>query len=118
MGAGNPRWRCQFRFAGSVIGRGCLTLIVGRQAFHAVENIESPVECAVRRMRLFFPLPGEEHIAVALTRFWGSRAGHRIVELQPDLTMGEVLDLAEDPLARTERSGPGCLSFIVRPIRA
>ncbi len=63
-----------------------------------MENIESAAEIAIRRIRLFFPLPGEEHIAVALTKFWGSRAGSRIVELKPEMTMGEVLDLAEDHL--------------------
>ena len=63
-----------------------------------MENIESKTDIAIRRIRLFFPLPGEEHIAVALTQFWGKRAGSRIVELKPDMTMGEVLDLAKDHL--------------------
>jgi len=63
-----------------------------------LENTESATEIAIRRIRLFFPLPGEERIAVALTKFWGSRAGSRIVELNPDMTMGEVLDLARDHL--------------------
>ena len=98
MGAGNCRWRGQFRFAGGVVGRQCLTLIVGHQAFHAVENIESPIENAIRRIRLFFPLPAEESIAEALTKFLGSRAGPSMSELQPDMTMGEVLDLAKDHL--------------------
>ena len=71
---------------------------VGRQARHGMENIESPKEIAIRRIRLFFPLPGEEHIAVALTAFWAPRAGPRIVDLKPDMTMGEVLDMANDHL--------------------
>ncbi len=66
-----------------------------------MENTEPPIDIAVNRIRLFFPLPSEEQIAVALTEFWGARAGRRIVELQPDMTMGEVLDLAEDHLWTT-----------------
>lgn len=77
---------------------GSLILIVGRQESHVVENIESPIEFAMRRIRLLFSSPGEERIAVALTKFWGSHAGPRIVELQPDMTMGEILDLAKDHL--------------------
>jgi hypothetical protein len=49
-------------------------------------------------MRLFFPLPAEEELAVALTGFLGHRAGSRLAELTPDMTMGEVLDLARDRL--------------------
>ena len=68
---------------------------------HAMENAESPTDIAVKRIRLLVPLPGEEQIAVALTEFWGSRAGLRIMELKPELTMGEVLDLAKDHLWTT-----------------
>jgi hypothetical protein len=74
------------------------TFFVGRQASRVMENIESATKIAIRRIRLFFPLPSEEQIAVALTEFWGSRAGSRIVELKPDMTMGEILDLAKDHL--------------------
>ena len=38
---------------------------------------------------------------MALTGFWGSRAGTRIVDLRPEMTMGEVLDLARDRLWTT-----------------
>ena len=55
-------------------------------------------DTAIRRIRLFFPLPGEECIAVPLTEFWASRAGSRMAELKPEMTMGEVLDLAKDHL--------------------
>jgi hypothetical protein len=57
---------------------------------------KSPTQAVVERMRLFFPLPGEERIAVALTSFLGPRAGSGIVNLRPDMAMGEVLDLAQD----------------------
>ncbi len=50
---------------------------------------------------MFFPVAGEERIAVALTEFWASRAGPRIVDLRPDMTMGEILDLAMDHLWTT-----------------
>jgi hypothetical protein len=63
-----------------------------------METPETPTDIAIKRIRLFFPLPGEEHIAVALTEFWGSRAGSRIVDLKPEMTMREVLDLAKDHL--------------------
>ena len=63
-----------------------------------MESAETPTDIAVKRIRLFFPLPGEERIAVALTEFWGARAGFRIVDLKPDMKMGEVLDLAKDHL--------------------
>jgi hypothetical protein len=66
-----------------------------------MENPESPTDIAIERIRLFFPLPDEEHIAVALTRFWGSHAGPRITDLAPAMTMGEVLDLAQDHLWTT-----------------
>ncbi len=66
-----------------------------------MEETESPTDIAIKRMRLFFPLPAEEHIAMALTEFWGSRAGSRILELKPDMPMGEVLDLAKDHLWTT-----------------
>jgi hypothetical protein len=66
-----------------------------------MENTDSPTRIAMKRIRLFFPLPAEEQIAVALTEFWGSRAGPRIVDLKPDITMGEVLDLARDHLWTT-----------------
>ena len=57
-----------------------------------MENTESPTDIAVKRIRLFFPLQGAEHIAVA---------GPRILDLKPDMTMGEVLDLAKDHLWTT-----------------
>ncbi len=63
-----------------------------------MENGGSATDSAIRRIRLFFPVPGEEQIAVALTKFWASRAGSSILELKPDMTMGEVLDLAKDHL--------------------
>ncbi len=66
-----------------------------------MESPETPTDIAIKRIRLFFPLPGEEHIAVALTEFVGSRAGSRILDLKPDMTMGEVLDLAKDHLWTT-----------------
>ena len=66
-----------------------------------MESPETPTDIAIKRMRLFFPLPGEEHIAVALTGFWGARAGSRILDLKPEMTMGEVLDLAKDHLWTT-----------------
>jgi hypothetical protein len=66
-----------------------------------MENSESPTGAAIRRIRLLFPLPGEEHIAVALTELWGSRAGLRIMDLSPDMSMSEVLDLAQDHLWTT-----------------
>jgi hypothetical protein len=34
-----------------------------------MENPESPTDVAVKRIRLFFPVPDEERIAVALTEF-------------------------------------------------
>jgi hypothetical protein len=54
---------------------------------------------------LFFPLAGEEELAVALTSFLGAKAGPRIVDLRPDMTMGEVLDLAQDHLWTTPEFG-------------
>jgi len=74
---------------------------VRREALDIMESPETPTDIAIKRIRLFFPLPGEESIAVALTEFWGSRAGSRIVELRPEMTMGEVLDLAKDHLWTT-----------------
>ena len=65
-----------------------------------MENLKS-TDMAIERIRLFFPLPAEEDIAVALTGFWGSRAGARIVDLRPEMTMGEVLDLTKDHLWTT-----------------
>ena len=62
---------------------------------------KSPTDIAIERIRLFFPLPSEEQIAVALTAFWAAHAGHRIVDLRPDMTLGEVLDLAQDHLWTT-----------------
>jgi hypothetical protein len=56
----------------------------------------TPTDVAVKRMHLFFPLPEEERLAVALTSFLGARAGARILELSPEMVMGEVLDLAAD----------------------
>jgi hypothetical protein len=53
---------------------------------------------AIDRIRLFFPLPDEEQIAVKLTTLFARHAGPPIVEIIPDMTMGEVLDLAQDHL--------------------
>ena len=78
-----------------------LSWFVGRQTQHAMEKPESATDIAVKRIRLFFPVPGEEHIAVALTEFCGSRAGSRILDLKADMTMGELLDLAQDHLWTT-----------------
>ena len=64
-----------------------------------MESSENSIDVAIRRIRLFFPLPGEEHIAVALIEFWGSRAGSRIADLKPDMSMGEILDLVRKTLA-------------------
>ena len=61
----------------------------------------SPTDFAIERIRLFFPLPEEEQLAVALIGFLGRRAGSAIVDLTPDMTMGEVLDLARDHLWAT-----------------
>ena len=61
-----------------------------------MDDHESPTDIAVKRIRLFFPLPNEERIAVSLTEFWASRAGPGIVDLRPDMIMGEALDLAKD----------------------
>src|SRR5690348_9919003 len=66
-----------------------------------MQNTESPTDIAIKRIRLLFPIPGEEHIALALTEFLGSRAGPRILDLKPDISMGEVLDLAKDHLWAT-----------------
>lgn len=66
-----------------------------------MESPESLTDIAIKRIRLFFPLPDEEHIAVALTEFLASRAGSKIVDLKPDMTMSEVLDLANDHLWTT-----------------
>ncbi len=62
----------------------------------------TPTDAAIERIRLFFPIPEEERVAVALTAFFGRRAGSRIRDLRPDLTMGDVLDLASDHLWTTE----------------
>ncbi len=62
----------------------------------------TPTDAAVDRIRLFFPIPEEERVAVALTTFFGPRAGSRIRDLLPDMTMGEVLDLANDHVWTTE----------------
>jgi hypothetical protein len=59
---------------------------------------KSPTEMAIERIRLFFPLPDEEQIAVALTALFARHAGPPITEIKPDMTMGEVLDLAQDRL--------------------
>ena len=67
-----------------------------------MQNSESATNAAKKRIRLFFPLPGEERLAVALTEFWGAHAGPRINELRPEMTMGEILDLAQDHLWTTE----------------
>jgi len=64
-------------------------------------DTKSPSEIAIARIRLFFPLPHEERVAVALASFLAVRAGPPIVELVPDMTMGEVLDLAKDHLWTT-----------------
>ena len=61
----------------------------------------SPTDIAIECMRLFFPLPQEERVAVALTSFLGPRAGPRIVDLRPEMTIGEVLDLGRDHLWTT-----------------
>jgi hypothetical protein len=58
----------------------------------------SPTGIATERIRLFFPLPEEEQVAVALMGFLGPRAGAGISELTPDMTMGEVMDLSRDHL--------------------
>lgn len=63
-----------------------------------MKDAKSPT---IEKIRLFFPLPCEERIAVALTKFWESRAGPRIADLSPDMTLGEVLDLAQDHLWTT-----------------
>ena len=57
---------------------------------------KSPTEVALERVRLFFPLPDEEQVAVALTTLFGRHAGPPIIEIRPNMTMGEVLDLAQD----------------------
>ena len=54
---------------------------------------KSPTDIALNLIRLSFPLPEEEQIAVALTTFLGTRADNRITELRPDMRMREVLDL-------------------------
>jgi len=58
----------------------------------------APTEIAIERIRLFFPLPEEEQVAVALVAFLGHRAGSAIADLTPDMARGEVLDLARDHL--------------------
>jgi hypothetical protein len=70
-----------------------------------MKDASSPTEAAVDCIRLFFPLAGEEELAAALTRFFGAKAGPRIVDLRPDMTMGEVLDLAQDHLWTTPEFG-------------
>ncbi len=55
--------------------------------------VRTPTDVALDLIRLYFPLPEEEQIAVALTRFLGTRADNRITELTPDIPMHEVLEL-------------------------
>ena len=59
-----------------------------------MKQSRSPTEIAIDFIRLCFPSPGEEQMAVALTRFLGTRADTRIVDLRPDTLMSDVLDMA------------------------
>jgi len=54
---------------------------------------KSPIDVALDLIRLSFPLPEEERMAVALTVFLRTRAGNRIEELKPDMPMAQILDL-------------------------
>jgi hypothetical protein len=62
---------------------------------------KSPTDLATDRIRLFFAVPNEERIAVALTRFFAARTGPAVMDLRPEMTMGEVLELARDHLWTT-----------------
>lgn len=86
-------------------GAGSVILVVKPEQNHTVGEPRSPTDIAMERIRLFFPLPDEERIALALTSFLGPRAGARIVDLRPDMRMGEVLDLARDHLWTTPEFG-------------
>ena len=56
---------------------------------------KSPTDLALDMVRLWFPLPQEEQIAVALMQFLATRTGNQMMDLRPETTMGEVLDLAK-----------------------
>jgi hypothetical protein len=53
------------------------------------------IDLVIHQVRLWFPLPEEEQIAVALMQFLVMRIGDQVLDLRPDSIMGEVLDLAK-----------------------
>ena len=58
-----------------------------------MRDLKPTTQSIIEFVRLLFPLPQEEEIAVALTRFLAVHAGSQIDGLRPEMTMEEVLQL-------------------------